>query len=426
MIGSSSGDGAAATNVGDLIATGKSRSRNRVLIIVENLPCPFDRRVWQEARTLHAAGYTVSIICPKGPGCERSYEVLDGIEIYRHAQPFEASGALGYLAEYTWALLAEFFLSLKVAFLGRGFDVIHACNPPDTIFLIGGFYKIFGKKFLFDHHDINPELYIAKFGRRDFFYKLLLALERWTFKTADVCIATNDSYKRIAIERGGVAPERVFVVRSGPDLSRLKMLPPQPALKRGRTYLVGYVGVMGRQEGIDGLLTAVHHIVHTVGRRDIHFGLVGGGTSLDEAKALAKRLNVDEYVTFTGRVPDAELLAMLNTADICVNPDIANDMNDKSTMNKIMEYMALGKPIVQYDLTEGRVSAQDASLYAIRNDPIDLARKMLTLLDDAPLRQRMGATGRERVRNVLAWEHEVPRLLAAYDALQTDTAATLA
>ncbi len=426
MIGSSSGDGAAATNVGDLIATGKSRSRNRVLIIVENLPCPFDRRVWQEARTLHAAGYTVSIICPKGPGCERSYEVLDGIEIYRHAQPFEASGALGYLAEYTWALLAEFFLSLKVAFLGRGFDVIHACNPPDTIFLIGGFYKIFGKKFLFDHHDINPELYIAKFGRRDFFYKLLLALERWTFKTADVCIATNDSYKRIAIERGGVAPERVFVVRSGPDLSRLKMLPPQPALKRGRTYLVGYVGVMGRQEGIDGLLTAVHHIVHTVGRRDIHFGLVGGGTSLDEAKALAKRLNVDEYVTFTGRVPDAELLAMLNTADICVNPDIANDMNDKSTMNKIMEYMALGKPIVQYDLTEGRVSAQDASLYAIRNDPIDLARKMLTLLDDASLRQRMGATGRERVRNVLAWEHEVPRLLAAYDALQTDTAATLA
>ncbi len=426
MIGSSSGDGAAATNVGDLIATGKSRSRNRVLIIVENLPCPFDRRVWQEARTLHAAGYTVSIICPKGPGCERSYEVLDGIEIYRHAQPFEASGALGYLAEYTWALLAEFFLSLKVAFLGRGFDVIHACNPPDTIFLIGGFYKIFGKKFLFDHHDINPEMYIAKFGRRDFFYKLLLALERWTFKTADVCIATNDSYKRIAIERGGVAPERVFVVRSGPDLSRLKMLPPQPALKRGRTYLVGYVGVMGRQEGIDGLLTAVHHIVHTVGRRDIHFGLVGGGTSLDEAKALAKRLNVDEYVTFTGRVPDAELLAMLNTADICVNPDIANDMNDKSTMNKIMEYMALGKPIVQYDLTEGRVSAQDASLYAIRNDPIDLARKMLTLLDDASLRQRMGATGRERVRNVLAWEHEVPRLLAAYDALQTDTAATLA
>jgi glycosyltransferase involved in cell wall biosynthesis len=315
---------------------------------------------------------------------------------------------------------------LKVLLFGRGFDVIHACNPPDTIFLVGGFYKIFGKKFLFDHHDINPELYVAKFNRRDFFYKLLLALERWTFKTADVCIATNDSYKRIALERGGVAPSKVFVVRSGPDLSRLKVIAPQPELKRGRRYLVGYVGVMGRQEGIDGLLAAVRHIVHDVGRTDIHFGLVGGGTSLGEAKALAKRLRVDEYVTFTGRVPDAELLAMLNTADVCVNPDVANDMNDKSTMNKIMEYMALGKPIVQYDLTEGRVSAQDASLYAKRNDPIDLAQKMLALLDDEPLRQRMGAIGRERVRNVLAWEHEVPRLLAAYETLQTQRAEKLA
>ena len=426
---SPAGDAVAAVSASeakDLVATGRSRPRNRVLIIVENLPCPFDRRVWQEAKTLRAAGYTVSIICPKGPGCERGYEVIDDIAIYRHPQPFEASGALGYLLEYSWALLAEFFLSLRVMFFGRGFDVIQACNPPDTIFLIGGFYKILGKKFLFDHHDINPELYVAKFNRRDFFYKLLLGLERWTFKTADVCIATNDSYKRIAIERGGVSPSKVFVVRSGPDLSRLKVLPPQPDLKRGKRFLVGYVGVMGRQEGIDGLLTAVQHIVHTVGRTDIHFGLVGGGTSLGEAKALAKELGVDEYVTFTGRVPDAELLAMLNTADICVNPDVANDMNDKSTMNKIMEYMALGKPIVQYDLTEGRVSAQEASLYAERNDPIDLARKMLELLDDEALRQRMGAIGRERVRNALAWEHEAPRLLAAYDALQTERAEKLA
>jgi glycosyltransferase involved in cell wall biosynthesis len=422
VIGSTPGDGVtAAEDCVPTLLNRKARTRNRVLIIVENLPSPFDRRVWQEARTLRAAGYTVSIICPKAPGYERSYEELDGIAIYRHPQPFEASGALGYFAEYTWALMAEFYLSLKVLF-ARGFDVIHACNPPDTIFLIGAFYKIFGKKFLFDHHDINPELYVAKFNRRDFFYKLLLALERWTFKTADVCIATNDSYRRIAIERGGVHPSRVFVVRSGPDLSRLKLLPPTPELKRGKRFLVGYVGVMGRQEGIDGLLTAVRHIVHSEGRRDIHFGLVGGGTSLGEAKALAKELQVDEFVTFTGRVPDADLLAMLNTADICVNPDVANEMNDKSTMNKIMEYMALGKPIVQYDLTEGRVSAQDASLYAAKNDPIDLARKMLTLIDDEPMRRRMGEIGRTRVREVLEWEHEVPRLLAAYDALQATSA----
>jgi Glycosyltransferase len=388
----------------------------RVLIIVENLPCPFDRRVWQEARTLAAAGYLVSIICPKGKGYEKSFEEIDGIAIYRHLQPFEASGALGYLAEYTWALLAEFALSLRVL-MERGFDAIHACNPPDTLFLIGSFYKLFGKKFLFDHHDINPELYEAKFQRRDLFYRLMVWLERRTFETADVCVATNESYRRIAIERGSRSPSKVFVVRSGPDLRRLRVLPPTPALKNGRRYLVGYVGVMGRQEGIDGLLASVQHIVQDMKRTDIQFGLVGGGTELAAMRKLAGQLGVADYVTFTGRVPDDELLAMLNTADVCVNPDVANDMNDKSTMNKVMEYMALGKPIVQFDLTEGRVSAQDASLYARRNDPIDMARKLVALLDDAELRGRMGAAGLERVKTALAWEHEVPRLLAAYEEL---------
>jgi glycosyltransferase involved in cell wall biosynthesis len=398
------------------VARTTTHTGRRVLIIVENLPCPFDRRVWQEARTLRAAGYGVSIICPKGKGYEKSFEEIDGIAIYRHSMPFEGDGAFGYLAEYTWALLAEFALSVKVLF-EQGFDAIHACNPPDTLFLIGGFYKIFGKKFLFDHHDINPELYEAKFQRKDFFYRLMLALERMTFKTADVSVATNESYRRIAIERGGKAPGEVFVVRSGPDLSRLKILPPNPDLRNGKRFLVGYVGVMGRQEGIDGLLQAVHHIVYDMKRTDVHFGLVGGGTELAAMRALAKALNVDDYVTFTGRVPDAELLAMLNTADVCVNPDIANEMNDKSTMNKIMEYMALGKPIVQYDLVEGRVSAQDASLYAQRNEPRDLARKIIELLDDEPRRLAMGQIGLERVKTQLSWEHEAPRLLQAYDAL---------
>jgi len=393
-----------------------TRHGRRVLIIVENLPLPFDRRVWQEARTLAAAGYLVSIICPKGKGYEQGYEEIDGIAIYRHPMPFEANGALGYFAEYSWALLAEFALSLRVL-MERGFDAIHACNPPDTLFLIGGFYKLFGKKFLFDHHDINPELYEAKFQRRDLFYRLMLWLERCTFKTADVCVATNESYRRIAIERGERSPSKVFVVRSGPDLRRLRVLPPTPSLKNGRRFLVGYVGVMGRQEGIDGLLASVQHIVHSMHRHDIQFGLVGGGTELPALRKLAEDLGVADYVTFTGRVPDEQLLAMLNTADVCVNPDVANDMNDKSTMNKIMEYMALGKPIVQFDLTEGRVSAQGASLYALKNDPIDLARKLVALLDDADLRARMGAAALERVKNELAWEHEVPRLLAAYDEL---------
>jgi len=388
----------------------------RVLILVENLPSPFDRRVWQEATTLRDAGYLVSIICPTGRGYERKFEAIDGIHVFRYPLPVEASGAAGYAVEYAVALAWTFVLACRVL-LTRGFDVIHACNPPDLLFLIGGFFRLFGKKFLFDHHDLNPELYEAKFGRRDFFHRLMLKLEYWTFRIADVSIATNESYRRIAMERGRMPPERVFVVRSGPSLERLKILPPDGRLKRGRRYLVGYVGVMGKQEGIDYLLRAARHIVIDLGRSDVHFGLVGGGTSLEEMKALAQELGVGDHVTFTGRVPDGEMLAMLNTADVCVNCDVVNELNDKSTMNKIMEYMALGKPIVQFDLAEGRYSARRASLYAQKNDAVDLAAKIVGLLDDPARRAEMGKYGRSRVENELEWRHEAPKLLAAYEAL---------
>lgn len=391
-------------------------NKRKVLILVENLPLPFDRRVWQESSALKEAGYEVSVICPKGKGYEKKYECLNGIHIYRHPLPVEAHRALGYAMEYSTALFWEFFLAWKVLFR-HGFDVIHACNPPDTIFMIGLFFKIFGKKFLFDHHDINPELYLAKFGKKDFFYKLMLLWERWTFRCAKVSIATNESYKRIAIERGGMDPDRVFVVRSGPSLERLKILPPREALKKGRTYLIGYVGVMGKQEGIDLLLRAAHCIIHEKQRKDIHFGLVGGGTELEEMRAYARQLKIDDFITFTGRVSDEDMLAMLNTADVCVNPDVANEMNDKSTMNKIMEYMALGKPIVQFDLAEGRFSAQEASLYAKQNDPIDLAAKILELADDESKRRRMGELGRRRVETELEWKYEIPKLLAAYEKI---------
>jgi glycosyltransferase involved in cell wall biosynthesis len=404
---------------GDTRSIERVRKYGRVLIIVENLPCPFDRRVWQEARTLAAAGYQVSIICPKAPGYEEGFVQIDGIDIHRHRLPTEADGVLGYALEYSVALAMEFWLSLKVLF-GRGFDIIHACNPPDTIFLLGGFYKLFGKKFLFDHHDINPELYEAKFGKRGFGRRLLIALERMSFSTADMVISTNESYRQIAIDRGGKNPEDVFVVRSGPDLSRIRQVPANPALRKGRKYLVGYVGVMGKQEGIDLLLQAVQLIVHHLKRTDIQFGLVGGGTELSAMRELAKQLGVAEYVTFTGRAPDAELLEMLNTADICVNPDRANEMNDRSTMNKVMEYMALAKPVVQFDLTEGRVSAGDASWYARPNDVADLAQKIVALLGDENQRIHMGAIGRERVEQVLAWQHEAPRLLAAYEHMTGD------
>ena len=364
---------------------------------------------------MREAGYVVSIICPKGRGYESARESIDEIEIYRHPMPPEASGALGYVLEYAVALFWEFLLTWRV-FWGRGFDAIHACNPPDTIFLIGAFFKLFGKRFLFDHHDINPELYEAKFGRKDVFYRALRLLERCTFRTAGVVIATNESYRLIAIERGKMAADKVYVVRSGPDLRRLQVLPPVPALKRRRQFLIGYVGVMGKQEGIDSLLRSARILTKEMGK-DVQFGLVGGGTELEEMRQYADELGIAEHVTFTGRVSDQEMLEMLNTADVCVNSDVANEMNDKSTMNKIMEYMALGKPIVQFDLTEGKFSAQDASLYAAKNDEVDFARKIAILLDDPELRHRMGRFGRTRVEGVLEWRYEVPKLLAAYDKL---------
>jgi glycosyltransferase involved in cell wall biosynthesis len=389
----------------------------RVLIIVENLPVPFDRRVWSEATTLKAAGYEVSVICPKGPRAEASHEVIEGIHIYRHPLPLEARGASGYLLEYATALFWEFVLAWRVL-LTRGFDAIHACNPPDLIFLVGGFFKLFlRKQFLFDQHDINPELYEAKFGRRDLAWRALKLAERLTFKTADVSIATNESYRQIAIERGRMDPERVFVVRSGPNLDRVRSVPPDPIWRRGRNHMVAYIGVIGGQEGIDLLLEAVNHIVRERNRHDIQFVVMGSGPELATVQAMSTELGLDEYVTFTGRVDDATLFTVLSTADVCVNPDRFNEMNDKSTMNKIMEYMALGKPIVQFDLTEGRVSAQEASVYARRNDPGDFGDQVTALIDDQERCRTMGEFGRRRVHDELAWPHEAPKLLVAYEAL---------
>jgi glycosyltransferase involved in cell wall biosynthesis len=400
-----------------MASTGRRGRRRRVLIIVENLPVPFDRRVWQEATTLRDAAYDVSIICPTGRGYEAKRETVDGIAIFRHSLPIEASGALAYLIEYVSALFWQTVLVWRIL-VTRGFDVIHACNPPDTIFIVAAFFKLlFRKKFVFDHHDLCPELYLVKFRRRDLVHAVLQLMERCTFALADVSIATNQSYRRIAIERGAMDPQKVFVVRSGPQLERMQVRPPKPALKHGRRYLVGYVGVMGKQEGIDYLLEAIRHIRTELARDDIHFTLVGSGPELPALKVAAERLGVAACVTFTGRLSDVDLLDVLNTADVCVNPDEVNEMNDMSTMNKIMEYMALGKPIVQFETTEGRFSAQEASLYAKPNDSIDFAKKLVELVDDPARRERMGLFGQQRVLHELAWDYEAPNLLAAYDSL---------
>jgi len=391
-------------------------ARPRVLIIVENLPCPFDRRVWNEATTLRGAGYQVVIICPTGPGAEATYEFLEGIHVYRHRLPLEASGAKGYVVEYGSALLAEVRLALTIR-RRHGFDVIHACNPPDLIFLVGWLFRPLGVRFVFDHHDLCPELYEAKFGRRGPLYRVMRLAERLTFASAHLCIATNESYREIAIGRGRRDPERVFVVRSGPSLERMRIVDPDPALKRGKAHLVGYVGVMGTQEGIDLLLAAAGHLVFDRGRTDVHFLVMGSGPALEDLKALARDMGLADVVEFTGRVSDEFLVRALNTADVCVNPDTPNEMNDKSTMNKIMEYMAVGKPIVQFDLTEGRRTALEASLYATPPSTTDFADKIAALIDDPERRRTMGAYGRRRIEQALEWRHEAPKLLAAYETL---------
>jgi glycosyltransferase involved in cell wall biosynthesis len=400
-----------------MTAIKKNAHARRVLIIVENLPVPFDRRVWSEATTLRDAGYSVSIICPIGRGFEAKEETIDGIHIYRHSLPLEARGAAAYLIEYSAALFWEFVLALKIA-RRHGFDVIHACNPPDLIFLVALVFKWFGGKgFLFDQHDANPEFFESKFGRRGIFWKLLLLAERMSFKLADVSIATNESYRHIAINRGGMRPDRVFVVRSGPDIGRVKAHPPDAAWRNGRKYMVGYLGVISQSEGLDLLLESIEYIVRVQGRSDIQFVLVGGGPEWQAIKDLCEKMNLQEFVTLPGRVDDKSLFTILSTADVCVNPDRVTTMNDISTMNKIMEYMALAKPVVQFDVTEGRYSAQKSSLYAKANDPIDFADKVLELLADSDARKRMGEFGYRRVHDQLAWHHEQPKLLEAYDKL---------
>jgi len=385
----------------------------KVLIIVENIPVPFDGRVWKEASSLHQHGYEVSVLCPQGEGYERGYELLEGVHIYRHPVTAEGDSPLGYLWEFGWALFWEFVYSWWIYFR-RGFHVIQGCNPPDDIFLVALPFKLFGVKYIFDHHDANPELYLSKYEKKNVLYRAQVWLEKLTYHSSDVVIATNNSYRDLAITRGQRDPSDVFVVRNGPDLETFKAVAPKPELKYGKPYLVGYVGNMSVQEGLDILIEVALHIKQ-MGRNDVHFTCVGGGPGLAGLRKMVRNKGVEDIMNFTGRVPDAQLLDILSTADVCVNPDKPCPMNSISTMIKIMEYMALGKPIVQFDLAEGRFSAGEASLYANNQDQVnDFAARILWLLDHPEARKTMGAFGRERVERELSWEHSVGNLLAAY------------
>ncbi|MEU0571011.1 glycosyltransferase family 4 protein [Nonomuraea sp. NPDC005983] len=385
----------------------------RALILVENLSVPMDRRVWQESTVLRDAGWEVHVICPQGAERDTEpYALIDGVAVHRYPLRAATGGPLGYLREYSAALWRTWRLSRRVGPV----DVVHACNPPDLFFLlVRG--RLARGRFVFDQHDLGPELYLSRFGRgEDWLYRAVKWLERRTYRKADVVISTNESYREIALTRGGKRPEQVFVVRSAPQLDRFREVPADPGLKRGKPYLLCYLGVMGPQDGVDYALRALARLRDEQGRTDWHAAFIGDGDTYEAMIALSAELGLSDLVTFTGRLGDDGLLPYLSTADVCLAPDPLSPLNDVSTMNKIMEYMAMGRPVVSFDLREGRVSAGEAALYAPANDESAFAKLVSRLLDDPDERRRMGEIGRARVSGPLSWEHSSKALVAAYEA----------
>ena len=395
--------------------------QRRILILVQNLPVPFDRRVWLECQALTAAGYRVAVVCPKGTG-DPGYQVIDGVEIYKY-RPYAPGGSkLSFVTEYAYSFLATAWHALKArargGVIGGRFAVIQACNPPDIFWPIALAFRLERTRFVFDHHDLCPELFLSRFENPPALpYKGLLWLERRTFRTAKHVISTNESYRQIAIERGGKSPDDVTVVRTGPNPERLKRGPAAEELKRGRKYLAAYIGVMGPQDGVDIVLRAADVIVREFGRDDIAFTLIGSGDCYDELVALRDELNLQGHVEFTGRAPDELVTKIMSTADAGLSPDPKNPLNDVSTMNKTMEYMAFELPVVAFDLHETRVSAQDAAVYATPNDVHEYAKALVGLLDDEAARAQLGKIGRARVEDELAWSHQEHAYLGVYQRL---------
>jgi glycosyltransferase involved in cell wall biosynthesis len=400
----------------------KARVGKRVLMLLENGTYPQDPRVFLEASALTQAGYQVTVIAPAIPG-QPHHEVLAGIGVYRYPPPPAVNGVLGYLWEYGYSMTAAFVISLLV-FVRHGFDIVHAHNPPDTFVFIAAFYKLFGARFVFDHHDLSPEMYRARFsGGSRLIFRALVGLEQLSCRLADRVIATNESYKAVEMRRGCVPEGRITVVRNGPHLNRLRPVDPDPDLRQKGKTVIAYVGVIGFQDGVDYLLRALKHLIHDLRRTDFFCVLIGTGDALASLRLLAAELGLEEYVRLTGFISDAALLRYLSAADICVDPVPSNSFNDRSTMQKVMEYMALSKPIVAFDLPEHRFTAQQAALYVKPNDELEFARGLAQLMDDPERRQAMGSFGRQRVESALAWPYSVRALLEAYRAVLYDVEA---
>jgi glycosyltransferase involved in cell wall biosynthesis len=400
--------------------------RGRVLILVQNLSVPFDRRVWLECQSLVNDGFSIAVVCPKAPG-DPTYCRLNGVDLFKYRPYAPGSSGMSFVLEYAYSFLATLILSLRASLRGR-FSVVQTCNPPDLFWPIGLFFRLLhGSSFVFDHHDLCPELYQSRFpDGNQLIYRALRLMERCTARAADHVISTNDSYRQIVLDRDGVAPACVTVIRTGPDLSRLRPTTPEPSLRHARPHLAVYLGVMGPQDGVELVLEMANHVIRQLGRHDIGFTLIGSGDCFDELVALSHHLELSDFVTFTGRVSDAEVAAILSTADVGVSPDPKNPLNDVSTMNKTMEYMAFSLPVVAFDLRETRVSAADAAVYATPNDVGELAVLLVDLIDDEPRRRAMGKAGRTRIEQELAWDHQAPRYVEVYRTLTAGARGQLA
>lgn len=384
------------------------------VIVVENLPVPFDRRVWQEANALKAAGWTVSVICPTSERHPEFYEEISGIAIFRHALPTEAKGKSAFILEYSAALFHEFRLLLKV-YRRKGFDVIQACNPPDLIFLPALPFKMIGKKFVFDHHDVSPELYLAKFEKKGFMYRMLLLAERLTFRMADLVISANETYRCLAIERGGKSPDDVVTVYSVPDPTKMQRMSPDDTLRRGARIVVGYVGIIGDQDGLDHLVHCARHLYTDYGMRDICFLVVGDGPALESVRELARSEGVDHIISFLGYRSGADLATAISTFDIGLIPDPVNDYNDKISMNKVFEYAAFGIPSVSYDLSETRRLLGPIGSYAADATPLALAQACLPLIQDNDFRLHRGRDAKALADAKFDWVYEADKLVKAYE-----------
>lgn len=384
-------------------------------MLVENNSYPGDTRVRREALAMVQAGFEVSVISPREKG-QAKQEMVDGVSVYRYAEPAERDSFWGFVWEFMYSTIAAFFVSLSV-WRREGFDVIHAHNPPDTLFAIGVFYKLFGKKFVFDHHDLSPELYLAKTegNGKKVVYNALMLLEKWTFNTADLVIATNESYKKIATDRGGVSEKKVRIVRNGPPLSFLQYAKPYHELRKLDKIVFGYAGSIGVQDGLDYLVKSLHHLKTVLHRNDFMAIIVGDGDDLPRIKRMTSELGLEDVIQFTGWVGKEKLIRYMSSIDVGVDPDPSNDFNDKCTMIKMTEYMAFAKPIVAFDLPEHRYTSGDAAIYVPDNDVAKFAEALQVLMDNPTRREQMGQIGRQRVETQIAWEYSIPHLIAAYE-----------